>query len=1288
MRIILFLFSLSLGFANSVSFNGKEITIKRNLNIVFTATEGSAYYQNGFAFVDAGNQKYSEYVALNIPVNRGDIEILDVQFDDYVQISYLNQALTNALQLQNEVLQPKGTYLKKSSADFYNNQRFFQLHLYPVRHQSEIVSLPQSVTVRLRYTRDAPLTSGGNDDFFVFAPAAQKQPQNAVSLRKSTLANTDWWIFTILDNNVYKFGKTEIDSWNIPADNPEDIHFFSWNGEMLARLTTRNFPEEMPELAFYIENHTPGNGWQSDETIFVYLRGTRFFHYDSTNSTSEFTFQNHNYSYENKVWLMVDNTYSNVITPAGAPPSGSQLNEAEMHYRYEVDETNRLASGYYWTERARAMKDNPYQLDLEFDENVCLDCSDRNMNVRMQIFGGNKYKYYDDVSMSHRFKVQYMTTSDTTTLINTWSISNYVREQANFTLPLTSTTGAKFNIDYTAVSPAYSSELGKYHFDYYEVNYPIKLRASNRNFEFYHDYSDGAVRWLVTNSASDDMVWNVTFANNPSVADKISNTFTPDFLTGETNSLVFVDRDNTPVPPAPVAKNYAFVLRDPNRQSDMIMVTSPQHHDLALEYAQVRENWSSEPFAVEVVTTEQIYNEFSAGVKDVTAIRNFFRYAWLNRNIPPKFAFLFGDGSFDPRGISYDASTYDLIPTYQISSDYETRTYTSDFYFADLNQSSSQLTNFSPEINIGRLPVNTATEIQRYIDKVDAYKRKDEGGAWLNNFLLIADDLKANDSVNETVHYNGAENIYNILPKRVNTDKIYLETYPFEIGGLGRVKPAATNDFINKVNQGQSVVVYIGHGAPDKWAHETLYDMGLHRNRIANKYKCGFWVALSCDISKYDDPSLATMAEDLILRPDDGAIWVLAATRLVTANANNSFGRNMFNRLYNSSSQLSIAEAVTQTITNASPNDLKYVLFGDPSLPFFDTKNTVETSDIVPGDTLKSLSLVEVRGTLHGEDGLELEDFNGKAAVRIFDAEDTLQHKLSATQEIYDSFTISGPTLFKGKVGVQNGEFSTRFFIPKSIKYSPSASAKMLFYAWDVSTGRQASGLVSNISIFGSESNFTDFNGPDIDLTIDGINSGPVFDIVTQNSSLVVELSDSSGINVSGEAGHAIALYTNANEWLDLTDYFDYDENSATSGVLRYPLSLLEVGTHQLKLQAWDNANNLSTTEFTLEIRGSDAFGLEKVVNYPNPMRDETWFTCQVFGAVNAKIEVSVYTLRGRKLIELSQTVLADGFQNDIYWDGTDEFGQKLANGTYLYKVVYRSQGKEASKIEKLVILR
>jgi hypothetical protein len=153
---------------------------------------------------------------------------------------------------------------------------------------------------------------------------------------------------------------------------------------------------------------------------------------------------------------------------------------------------------------------------------------------------------------------------------------------------------------------------------------------------------------------------------------------------------------------------------------------------------------------------------------------------------------------------------------------------------------------------------------------------------------------------------------------------------------------------------------------------------------------------------------------------------------------------------------------------------------------------------------------------------------------------------------------------------------------------------------------------------------------------------------------------------------------------LDLTDYFDYDENSATSGVLRYPLSLLEVGTHQLKLQAWDNANNLSTTEFTLEIRGSDAFGLEKVVNYPNPMRDETWFTCQVFGAVNAKIEVSVYTLRGRKLIELSQTVLADGFQNDIYWDGTDEFGQKLANGTYLYKVVYRSQGKEASKNRKI----
>jgi flagellar hook assembly protein FlgD len=41
-----------------------------------------------------------------------------------------------------------------------------------------------------------------------------------------------------------------------------------------------------------------------------------------------------------------------------------------------------------------------------------------------------------------------------------------------------------------------------------------------------------------------------------------------------------------------------------------------------------------------------------------------------------------------------------------------------------------------------------------------------------------------------------------------------------------------------------------------------------------------------------------------------------------------------------------------------------------------------------------------------------------------------------------------------------------------------------------------------------------------------------------------------------------------------------------------------------------------------------------------------------------------------------------------IFWDGRDDFGDKLANGVYIYRLVYEnSDGKKAEETQKLVIL-
>ena len=206
-----------------------------------------------------------------------------------------------------------------------------------------------------------------------------------------------------------------------------------------------------------------------------------------------------------------------------------------------------------------------------------------------------------------------------------------------------------------------------------------------------------------------------------------------------------------------------------------------------------------------------------------------------------------------------------------------------------------------------------------------------------------------------------------------------------------------------------------------------------------------------------------------------------------------------------------------------------------------------------------------------------------------------------------------------------------------------------------------------------------------ISISIDGINFGVEGDLIPQNSDLFVYLTDSSGINVSGEVGHEITMWVDEKEKADLTDFFVYDANSAFQGQIKYPLNSLSEGKHSFNLKAWDNANNPTDYNFNFEIVKAGEVTLKNVVNYPNPMRNETWFTCQTSAAVG-KIEIYIFSLSGRKVRSLYKNIDQIDFQR-VFWDGRDEFGNSLANGTYLYHFKLTSGQFKLSKTEKLVII-
>jgi len=97
---------------------------------------------------------------------------------------------------------------------------------------------------------------------------------------------------------------------------------------------------------------------------------------------------------------------------------------------------------------------------------------------------------------------------------------------------------------------------------------------------------------------------------------------------------------------------------------------------------------------------------------------------------------------------------------------------------------------------------------------------------------------------------------------------------------------------------------------------------------------------------------------------------------------------------------------------------------------------------------------------------------------------------------------------------------------------------------------------------------------------------------------------------------------------------------------------------------------------------------LLNVYNYPNPFKDETYFTFKLT-QIPDELKIKVYTIAGRMIKEfiLSSSELKYDF-NRILWDGRDADSDLVAHGVYLYKVISKKGSESSETIQKLAIVR
>jgi len=707
----------------------------------------------------------------------------------------------------------------------------------------------------------------------------------------------------------------------------------------------------------------------------------------------------------------------------------------------------------------------------------------------------------------------------------------------------------------------------------------------------------------------------------------------------------------------------------------------------------------------QVFLIDEIYNEFSSGSPDATAIRDFVKMyydkALMNGSTPPRYLALFGDASYDYKNrIQHNTN---IIPCYQnrFSTD-PLSTYTSDDFFGFLDDhediNSGLVTNLL-DIGIGRIPARNATEAKNYVDKVIAYHDPASFGSWRNHLTFIADDEDNN------LHLNDAE-IANATVAATNplfiTQKVYLDAFSQQTNPSGTVYPGVIDALNNRMLNGTLIYNYSGHGSARRLAEETVLDQSIV-NSWNNGSRLPLFITATCDFAPYDNPFSSSLGENILLRPNTGGIAMMTTTRLVFAFSNRVMNNNYLRTALapdSSGKYLSLGEAVKTaknfTYLNSADvsNNRKFTLLGDPALtlgfPDFDIRViSVNNIAATQPDTLSAMEKVFLEAHITDRNGNTITSFEGNASVTLFDKPRPITTLGNDPSSPVTTFSTQTNILFKGKASVRNGKFGIEFKLPRDIDY-PFGNGKMSFYAENGTN--EAGGFFTNF-IIGGNSNIqdTDKEGPDIKAWLNDekfVNGG----ITGNRPVLILRLSDSSGINTSTAGiGHdiTVTIDNDQSRVFILNDFYEADQDNYRSGKLRFQLPELPDGEHRLHIKAWDALNNSAEAFLDFSIVNDEELVISRVLNYPNPFTTKTqfWFEHNKAGQ-ELEVRVRIFTLSGRIIKTLKKAINTEGNRsNEVEWDGRDEFGDKVGRGVYLYELSVSAPGtRSKSTLQKLVV--
>lgn len=1148
------------------------------------------------------------------------------------------------------------------------------------------------------------------------------------SVVESVLSSGSLFRISIADAGVYRINRSFLLGIGLDPDtiDPNQIGVFSNGGLPLPALNSLDRPKDLNELPVERIGGGDGNFGSADEVLF-YARGANGWTY----ADSAFEHYIHPFSNDNAVFIKIGTSLGASLPTSAfdSTPSNPETSVTEGRHFVDLEEqvwVREHGTGQDWMSNTiRSGGSRTIYSDL---------------SLPGLLAGTVQYQARVAIASNPRATVA-MSSAGTTLGQRTASLTTFPGAENPSAHPSTfgfsEIVADRQVLDLTMrlLNQANEPQAAV---DWIRINYTQELiREEGALFFTTPVEVTQARRFRMRNFSSIPRVWNITdgvlaksYEVSTSGSDFVVSVAAEDVAARPADLIAFLPDDiqNVSVDQSvPVANQN---LHGVSGFPDMVILAPEVFLGAAGRLADIRR---SEGLQVELVTQTEVFNEFSGGVPDMRAIRDYLKFLYDRAPVSeiPRYLLLFGDGHYDFRGLStYNNPLNNLIFPYETEESLRSdASFTSDDYFGllDDNEGLWVYNSFSTtstermDIGIGRFPVQTVAEAEMVVDKVISYEDPSTHGSWRSEYTMVADDGPTGLSGQQDdadLHLANVDQVAELvatqLYPQINLRKIYGETYERVFLNGFRI-PDAKKEINDTLNRGTLLLNYSGHGGPDGLAQEEIFTKE-DALALTNKDKLAIFVTATCSFGWWDLEETQSGAEALLLNPNGGAVALMTTVRLVytsgsTTSLNAGLNRALNIALFEKDSDGlprrlgDVMRLTKNTNVGLQGNSRKFNLLGDPSMrvglaPREAVVQTLNSTDLTSETgQMKALDLVSIQGEIQDAAGNKDNSFDGLVSVTVFDAERIVPTK-NRRYYTQSFFRDREDLLWRGEVQATAGDFLAEFVVPKDISYS-NETGRIAVYAQGA--GTQAIGYTEKFIVGGtSDSPPNDDLGPELMLFLNDT-TFVAGQKVNEDAELIVQLNDQSGINTVGTGvGHEMLLSLDGNDAAaqDIGSAFVAEPNSYQKGTVTWPLTGMAAGSHTLSVRAWDVLNNSNTAQLSFEVANNEVLDVINVYNYPNPMNRETRFVFEHNQppGTSAEVQLRIYTLSGRPIRTIhSDEALPEGVLSNgpvqVYWDGKDDDLDRPATGIYLYRLRVETIGADGGRqvsehVEKLAIIR